>query len=124
MTLYARPRVRPVQLDPADIRIASFVLLAGAALAPFVPAGSGFACPLRAATGIPCPLCGMTTSVSEVVRLDLVDAVAANPAGPALVVFALGMLALRPRRVRLPALLPLVALPAMWVFELVRFGLL
>lgn len=42
-------------------------------------------CLLRAATGVPCPFCGMTTGVLATVRGDLADAFAANPAAPILV---------------------------------------
>ena len=58
------------------------VAAAGAAvLWPAVTAATGVAlpCPLRSVTGIPCPLCGMTTASEALVRGDLGEAVAANP---------------------------------------------
>jgi Protein of unknown function (DUF2752) len=116
--------MRTVHLDAGELRAASLVLLGAAVVAPLLPVGIGLGCMLRAATGVPCPLCGTTTSVSEAVRLDVGGALSANPAGLLLVVAALAMLVLRPRRVRVPAALPYVALPAMWVFELGRFDLL
>jgi putative exporter of polyketide antibiotics len=99
-------------------------MLGAGALLPILPGHPGIACPLRAATGIPCPLCGMTTSVEETVRLDLQEAVAANPAGVVAVAVALALLAVRPRRLQLPwATLP-AALLLMWLWELHRFSIL
>ena len=56
--------------------------VAGAAvLWPAVTGATGLAlpCPLRSVTGIPCPLCGMTTAAQALVRGDLDGAVSANP---------------------------------------------
>ena len=114
--------VRITELDPADLRTAAAVMLAGAAALPILPGHPGLACPLRALTGVPCPLCGMTTSVESTVRLDLDAALRANPAGVVLVVLALALLIARPRRLGLPSLAIPAALAAMWVFELHRFG--
>ena len=36
-------------------------------------------CPLRSVTGVPCPLCGMTTAAQALVRGDVAGAVSANP---------------------------------------------
>jgi hypothetical protein len=116
--------VRPIVLDPADLRTAGAVMLGAGAMLPILPGHPGIACPLRASTGIPCPLCGMTTSVEETVRLDLHAAVAANPAGVVAVAFALLLLAVRPTRLQLPWAVVPVALLAMWVWELHRFSIL
>lgn len=67
-------------------------------LHPFLPVGSGILCPLRAATGVPCPLCGMTTSVVAAAHLDLASSLAANPMGVVAVGFALYLLVGRPDR--------------------------
>lgn len=91
---------------------------------PLVPAYPGVPCLLRTFTGIPCPFCGMSTSVKETVRLQLRDAWAANPAGVAAVLVAVALIVLRPSRVRLPALLIPTALAAMWIFQLFRFSIL
>ena len=114
----------PFEADGRDLRIAGGVMLCAGALLPFLPEGTGVPCLLRAATGIPCPLCGMTTSVTETLRLDLADALAANPAGVAAVAAAALVLAFRPARVRLSAPFVYVTLVAMWLFELHRFGFL
>jgi len=65
----------------------------------------------------------MTTSVIATVRLDGAAAFAANPSGIVAVVVAITLL-LRPRwkSAYLPGWAPGVALVAMWLFELRRFG--
>jgi hypothetical protein len=115
--------MRTTILDPRDLRTSATVMLAAAAALPLLPVHNGIACPLRTLTGVPCPLCGMTTSVEAVVRFDVRTALEANPAGIALVVLALFLLTVRPRRVVLPSVVVPVALAAMWAFEVHRFGL-
>ncbi|MDQ3823965.1 MAG: DUF2752 domain-containing protein [Actinomycetota bacterium] len=117
-------RSRTIVLDPADLRYAAAsVVVAGAAL-PLLPVHAPIACPLRTTTGVPCPLCGMTTSVAATLRLDFGAALAATPAGIAAIVLGLAVLTLRPRAVRLPAVLLFAALGAMWLYQLHRFAFL
>ena len=99
-------------------------MLSLAFLRPLIPFETGVLCPLRAVTGIPCPLCGMTTSVTAVTQLDLAGAFSANPAGIAAVVVALYLLVRRPRYLRVSLPVVLVALGAMWIFELNRYGII
>jgi hypothetical protein len=99
------------------------MIAAGAAL-QLLPVHVPIFCPLRAATGVPCPLCGMTTSVEATLRLDLGDALAATPAGILAVTAAVALLVLRPAMIRLPVSGLYVALAAMWAFQLHRFSLL
>lgn len=108
-----------------DLRVAGVVVAGALSAAALVPGELGVLCPLRRVTGIPCPLCGMTTSVLASLQLDLRAAVVANPAGLALVVLAI-VIVLRPRMrtLRLPGWLPSVTLSAMWLWELHRFGYL
>lgn len=115
---------QPVELDPFDVRGAAFAMLVAGATLPLLPGHPGIACPLRRLTGIPCPLCGMTTSVEETLRLHVHAAAAANPAGLLAVVLAIALVARRPRRLAVPALLLPVLLAAMWLFELHRFSLI
>jgi Protein of unknown function (DUF2752) len=114
----------PLEADGRDLRVAGGLMLGAGLLLPFLPEGAGIPCPLRAITGVPCPLCGMTTSVTETLRLDLADALAANPAGIAAVTAAALLLVVRPARVRVSAPLVYVTLVALWLFELHRFGFL
>lgn len=114
----------PLEADGRDLRLAGGLMLGAGLLLPFLPEGTGIPCPLRTVTGVPCPLCGMTTSVTETLRLDLADAIAANPAGVAAVAAAALVLVLRPTRVRVSAPIVYVTLVAMWLFELHRFGFL
>jgi hypothetical protein len=113
-----------VALDPHDLRTSGAVLLTAAAVLPVLPGHDELGCPLRRLTGVPCPLCGMTTSVEATVRLHLGRALEANPAGIAAVLAALVLLAVRPAQVRIPAALPPVLLAGLWLFELHRFSIL
>jgi hypothetical protein len=76
----------PARDRTRDLRVAGLVA-AGTAVA-----GSalelGTLCPLRRATGVPCPLCGLTTGVWAAAHGDLPTAVASHP----LALPALGLL--------------------------------
>ena len=89
-------------LDPGELRVAGGTMLAAGLALPVLPGHPSLHCPLRALTGLPCPLCGLSTSVEETVRLHLGDALAANPLGVLLVLAALVLLVLRPVRLALP----------------------
>jgi hypothetical protein len=66
----------------------------------------------------------MTTSVVSAVHLQPLDALAANPAGVALVLAAIALLVVRPVRLPLPVFVPPVVLAVLWLFELHRFSIL
>jgi hypothetical protein len=111
-------------VDLHDLRVGAGLLLAGAVLLPLLPGPDGLPCPLRSMTGIPCPLCGMTTSVTAALHLDPIAAVAANPAGVLVVLIAIGLLVFRGRRqVGVPVWSVPLALVAMELWQLARFGL-
>jgi len=97
-------------------------MLVLAAVLPALPLHPGVLCPLRTLTGVPCPMCGMTTSVEATVHLRLGDALGANPAGVLAVVVAVVLLVRRPATV--PVWVPAIlgGLAAMWLFELHRFA--
>lgn len=98
-------------------------MVAGGVALQLLPVHAPILCPLRTLTGVPCPLCGMTTSVEATLRLDFADAVAATPAGILAVGAAITFLVLRPSVVRFPASGVYVALAAMWVYQLYRFSI-
>lgn len=92
-------------------------------LRPFIPFDPGVLCPLRAVTGVPCPFCGMTTSVTATTHLDFAEAISANPAGIVAVAMAIYLLVRRPAYLRVSLPLILIGLGSMWVFELNRYGI-
>ena len=100
-------------------------MLGAAAVLSAAPGDQGLPCPMRAVTGIPCPFCGMTTSVTAAVRFDIASAWAANPMGMVAVVAAVVLLVLRGvTEVRVPWWLIGSTLAGMWLFQLNRFAVL
>jgi hypothetical protein len=94
-------------------------------------------CPLRTLTGIPCPLCGMTTAATALASGDLGAALAANPFALLLAGFTLVMVVLMaaralgwapaaaqwaPSRRRQILWVAAVLAVASWAFQLHRFG--
>lgn len=92
-------------------------------------------CPLRLITGVPCPLCGMTTGTVAVLRGDLESALSANPFSVPFVGAVIvgiffkfkSVFTERPpwpaARIRLAVSAVIVAAVFSWVFQLARFGL-
>ena len=129
-----RPRSVPEQLGVAGLGAA------GAAVAYQVALGGQglwLPCPLRTLTGIPCPLCGMTTAATGLASGDLGAAMAANPFVLLLAWFTLVMavlmaaraVGLAPGAAQWPASwrrqsyrVAAVLVAASWVFQLHRFG--
>jgi len=113
----------PVTFDLADTRGAAVALLAAGAALPLLPGHAGLQCPLRTLTGVPCPLCGMTTSVEATLRAHPLSALAANPAGPVAVAVAALLLVRRPARpLHAPRVAVILLLALLWLFELHRFS--
>ena len=118
------PVADAIQLDTSELRLTGAAMIAGGAALQLSPVHVPILCPLRTLTGVPCPLCGMTTSVEATLRLDLGTAFAATPAGIALVVAAIALLFLRPPVIRLWAPALYATFAAMWVYQLFRFSIL
>jgi hypothetical protein len=114
-----------VDLDLRAFRWPGAAMLALGAGLPHVPGNPGLPCPLRTVTGVPCPLCGLTTSVKAVMRADLAGATAANPFGLVAVGLAV-LLLLRPqlRNLRVPANVLLLGVVMSWFVQLHRFHFL
>ena len=113
------------EVDTSHLRVAAAGLLFGGLVLAHLPSGVGLPCPLRTFTGIPCPFCGLTTSVRAVGGGHLTTALRAAPLG--LVVVGLALLTLVRRgqgRVRLPVPLLGLAVAGEWIFELIRFHVL
>jgi uncharacterized protein DUF2752 len=115
----------PVTFDLTDLRGAAIAMLAGGVLLPLLPGHAGLPCPLRTLTGVPCPICGMTTSVEATMHAHPLAALDANPGGPLLVALAIAFLVRRPARaLQLPIVGVIVPLAVLWLFELHRFSIL
>lgn len=112
----------PTAVSPDGARLSAGLLLLAGALVPALPSGLAVGCPLRGATGLPCPLCGMTRSVVATVHGNVGEALATNPAGVLLVVLAVTVLLARRRpRLRLPPWALPAAAGALWLWQLARF---
>jgi hypothetical protein len=106
--------------SPPALRFAAGGLLGAAAAWPLLPVHPPFACPLRAITGLPCPLCGMTRACVAAVHGHLATSLAFNPAG-VLVIVATVVALLRPQwltRVRVPLWVTGIAFAALWVWNI------
>jgi hypothetical protein len=105
--------------EPNQLRVAAAGLVGVAAAWPVLP-HPPFVCPLRAITGVPCPLCGMTRACVAAVHGHLATSLAFNPAGVLVVLAALVAL-VRPQwltRLRAPAWVLLAAFAALWLWNI------
>jgi hypothetical protein len=112
-------------IDTSDARGAALAMLTAAATLPLLPGHAGLPCPLRTLTGVPCPLCGMTTSVEATTHGHLLAALRANPAGLFAVLAALALLVRRPAGpLRFPTVAVAGVVLGLWLFELHRYSLI
>jgi hypothetical protein len=105
---------------PNPVRAVGAGLVGAAAVWPLLPAHPPLVCPLRAATGIPCPLCGMTRACVAAAHGHLATSLAFNPAGVLVVVAAVVAL-VRPQlftRLRAPGWLMIAAIGALWLWNI------
>ena len=102
-----------------EVRVASGGMLAIAAAWPILPLHPEVACPLRALTGVPCPLCGMTRAIVAAVHGHVGESLAFNPGG--FIVLALALVAiLRPAwlaRLQLPTWSIFAIVGALWAWN-------
>jgi hypothetical protein len=113
-----------VVIDTRELRLPALGMIAAGVLLPIL-GHPGIACPLRTLTGIPCPLCGASTSVEDALRGHIVAALRASPLG--VVALGIAVFSIASRR-RFISQIPLVAVVAVltcaWVFQLFRFSVL
>jgi hypothetical protein len=108
--------------EQRGLRLAAAGLFAAAVAYPLAPFSPGL-CPLRATTGVPCPFCGMTRSVTAAVHGDLVHSLVLNPAGIVFVVLAVALLlGWRRRRITYATWLAPLVLGAMWAYQLYKYA--
>ena len=109
-----------IGLRTRELRVAAGAMFAAAAVLPILPGHPSVACPLRAATGIPCPLCGMTRAVVAAVHGHPGASLAFNPGGIFVVLLAATAI-FRPgwlTRAHLPMWSLFAILGALWVWNI------
>ncbi len=110
------------EVDVRRLRGPAAIFLAGGLVLAHLPAGWGLPCPMRALTGVPCPFCGVTTSVRDTLGGHVRTGFSAAPLGLLLVVAAIAVaLRLGPGTVRILRPLVIAGVVAEWGFELFRF---
>jgi hypothetical protein len=103
-----------------DVRLGAAALVGAAASLPALPLHLSFACPLRAVTGIPCPLCGMTRACITAVHGHFGASLAFNPGGLLVIAVAIAAL-IRPQwlvRARPSTWMMIGALGALWIWNI------
>jgi uncharacterized protein DUF2752 len=112
-----------VTIDVGGLRRAGGAMLGLGFGLPLLPHNPGLPCPLRTLTGVPCPMCGMTTAVKAAMHGHVQSSVAANPFGLVAIAVAV-LLLLRPgmRSMRVPVALLVACALTSWVWELRRYG--
>ena len=106
-------------IDPRSIRRLSIGLIGAGALYAVSPVHLPLPCPLLTLTGIPCPLCGMTRSVTALFRADFIGSLRFNPGGILLVAVAALMLFWRPRvQLQFAVWILPVMIGALWIWNI------
>lgn len=115
-----------MSIDTRSLRLGGVLMMAVGLVVPlFAGAFPEAWCLLRATTGVPCCLCGMTTSVTATMHGDFAAAVAANPFGILAVATAVAPLFVRNRpQLRVPVAVLVLAGALSWVWQLGRYGFL
>jgi hypothetical protein len=111
------------EVDLAPLRTAGLLLVPAAIALSISPVDPIPPCPLRALTGIPCPLCGSTRGVIAAVHGDLGHALWLNPAAIAVLVLALALVAgWKVERVRIPVWSVVSVFAVLWAYQLFKYG--
>jgi hypothetical protein len=119
----ARRTVSRASVSVRELRVVGAAILAIAAVRPLVPFEFVPPCPLRAVTGIPCPLCGMTRGVTALVHGDIGRAVFLNPGSLLVVALALVLLVQwKTRRFVVPVWLIVTVPAALWTWQLFKYS--
>jgi hypothetical protein len=107
----------------APLRAAGLALVPAAVALSVSPVDPVPPCPLRALTGIPCPLCGSTRGVIAAVHGDLERALTLNPASiGALLLALLLVVGWRAERVRVPVWTIASVVGALWAYQLFKYA--
>jgi hypothetical protein len=110
-------------VDAGRLRAAGAAMLGIAAIRPLFPVQPGLPCPLRTLTGVPCPFCGMTRAVTDVVHGEVAKSLVMNPAGILAVAIAIALLlGWRVRRISYATWLVPVVLALMWSYQLFKYA--
>jgi hypothetical protein len=105
------------------LRVAGLLLVPAAAALSVAPVDPVPPCPLRALTGLPCPLCGSTRGVLAAVHGDLGRALSLNPASILVLVLAVLIVAgWRFEQVRIPVWVIAVAMGVLWTYQLFKYA--
>jgi hypothetical protein len=108
-----------VAVHARTARLSGVALAAAGAAWAVSPVHPPLVCPLRALTGIPCPVCGMTRAVSAAMEGHLWESLRFQPAGLALLLLGVVLLVRRGRDpVRVPVWTVLTVLALMWAWNL------
>jgi hypothetical protein len=101
-----------------QLRVAAIGMLGAAAVWNLLPVHPPLACPLRSATGIPCPMCGMTRAVVAAVHGNVLASLAFNPFGIVVVAVAIYVIVTARLPVaRAPAWLVFAVVGALWLYN-------
>lgn len=117
---------RATVIDLRAVRALGVGALVVGAAAPEIGVHLVPGCPLRAVSGVPCPLCGMARGIRAVVHGDLAAAVTLNPGSLVVTAAAVYLLVRwRRQRVRVPKWvvgLTAALLAAMWGWQLFKYA--
>jgi Protein of unknown function (DUF2752) len=102
-----------------EARTGAAAMLGLALVWPRLPVHPPIACPLRTLTGVPCPMCGMTRAVVALVHGHVLDSLRFNPAGIAVAIIAIALIAgFRIERIQIPPWVLIVLAALLWAWNI------